>query len=368
MFSAAFFIILPEISQALALTNTQVGIMATARSSIGSLVNLPAGFLADRFNHRWGMLLGLCMAALGLFTFLMGAVNGYWPILIASTLAGAATSLWHPAAISALARQFPERKGFALSLHGSGGSVGEAVGPILTGALLLLISWQAVLQLSLVPALLTAGAVWFLLRNLRSDEQSVLTVAGYLHSLRMLFRNKPLLVLLLVMAAYSAGQSSVATFLPIYLRIDLAHSSIETAAFLSASQIAGVVSQPFMGLFSDRFGRLQVLVPCLLTLAAGITAIALVPSGPALFLTVVLMGAFQFPLMALFLASAMDMVPREVQGTTTSLVFGSSFVFSSVAPGIAGVIADEYGVRAVFIYAAAIVVVAGVLLAAKGRR
>jgi MFS family permease len=88
----------------------------------------------------------------------------------------------------------------------------------------------------------------------------------------------------------------------------------------------------------------------------------------ALFFTVIVMGAFQFPLMALFLASAMDLVPREVQGTTTSLVFGSSFVFSSVAPGIAGVIADEFGVRAVFFYAAAIVVVAGTLLAVKGKR
>lgn len=367
LFNASFFIILPEISTALALTHTQVGVMATARSSFGSLTNLPAGFLADRFNNRWGLVLALCMLLLGLFTFLMGIVEGYWPVLITSAIAGAVISFWHPAAISALARQFPDRKGFALSLHGSGGSVGEALGPILTGALLLLISWQAVLQVSLLPALVTALAVWFLLRNLRSDEAGVLSLGAYLLALRVLFGNRVLFVLLLVMAAYSAGYSSVATFLPIYLRIDLAHSSIETAAFLSGAQVAGVISQPLMGLLSDRFGRLAVLAPCLLILAAGITAIALAPPGVSLFVTVVLMGAFQYPLMALFLATAIDHAGQQVQGTTTSLVFGSSFLFSSIAPGIAGVLADEFGVRAVFFYAAGIVLAAGALLALKGR-
>ena len=367
VFNASFFIILPEITAALHLTNTQVGIMATARSSIGSLTNLPAGFLADRFSNHWGMVLGLCMAALGVFTFLMGALRGYWAILIVSTIAGAATAFWHPAAISALSRQFPERKGFALSLHGSGGSIGEALGPLVAGTLLLVLAWQAILQLSLLPALVTAAVVWLLLRNVRSAGAGALTLHHYLRSLRLLVSNRGLLTLLLGMAAYSAGYSSVATFLPIYLRLDLDYSSFETAAFLSSSQVAGIVSQPFMGLLSDRLGRRVVLVPCLLLLSAGIIAMGMAPPGLPLFVTVVLMGAFQFPLMALFLASAMDLVDPEVQGTTTSLVFGSSFLFSSVAPGVAGVLADELGVAAVFYYGAAIVVAGAALLRLKGK-
>jgi hypothetical protein len=43
MFSASFYIVLPEIRTDLGLSNTAVGIMATARSSVGSLTNLPAG-------------------------------------------------------------------------------------------------------------------------------------------------------------------------------------------------------------------------------------------------------------------------------------------------------------------------------------
>ena len=367
MFSASFYVLLPEITTALHLSNTAVGIMATARSSVGSITNLPAGFLADRFASHGGPVLGLSMATLGVFHFLMGTLDGYWPLLLASTVAGAATSFWHPAAISALSRQFPERRGFALSLHGSGGSIGEATGPIITGALLLILSWQGVLQASLLPALATAIAVWVLLRSLRRTSAGSLTLGHYLRALRLLVGNKPLLVILLVTAGYSATQGAVSTFLPIYLRLELGHSSIETASFLSAAQVAGIVSQPFMGLLSDRFGRRAVLGPSLVALAAGILSIALVPPGLPLVIAVVLMGAFQFPLMALFLASAMDVVAVEVQGTTTSLVFGSSFLFSSVAPGIAGVLADAFGVRVVFGYAAGMALASAGVLAA-GRR
>ena len=41
-----------------------------------------------------------------------------------ATLGGMAITFWHPAAISALSRRFPERRGFAISLHGTGGSIG----------------------------------------------------------------------------------------------------------------------------------------------------------------------------------------------------------------------------------------------------
>lgn len=54
----------------------------------------------------------------------------------------------------------------------------------------------------------------------------------------------------------------------------------------------------------------------LLCLGMGVADVGSVPAGWPLVATIVFMSAFQFPLMALFLGSAMDMVGQELQATT----------------------------------------------------
>ena len=149
----------------LSLSNTSVGFLNTARSFAGSGSNVPAGFVADRFSNHWGRILGLAMIVIGIFQFIMGSVDAYWPILLCAMVVSVATSFWHPPAIAALSLRFARQRGFAISLHGSGGSIGEALGPILVGTLLGFLTWQAIMHLSLAPAVLTGVVVWFLMRN-----------------------------------------------------------------------------------------------------------------------------------------------------------------------------------------------------------
>ena len=55
------------------------------------------------------------------------------------------------AAISTLGRRFPERKGLALSFHGMGGNFGEALAPLVIGALLTVFTWRTVVVANFVP-------------------------------------------------------------------------------------------------------------------------------------------------------------------------------------------------------------------------
>lgn len=362
MYNAAFFIILPEIQRDLDLSNTAVGTLSTARSIAGSTANLPAGFVADRFSRHWPAILGLAMIAVGVFQFAMGSVASFGLIIVTSTIVGAAISFWHPPAIAALSQRFAHRRGLAIALHGTGGSVGEMLGPVIAGVLLSYFAWRAVLQISIVPAVTTGIVVWVLLRKMQGQTSGNLTMTAYFTSLRTLFRSRPLLTVLLVTGGFSMVQGAVATFLPLYLRNDLGYERIETGLLLSAAQVGGIVSQPVMGFLSDRFGRRQVLMPALLCLGAGVAAVGSVPPGWPLVVTIVFMGAFQFPLMALFLASAMDIVGQDLQATTVSLVFGAGTIFGSFSPALAGFLADRYGVGAVFPYAATVAIIAAALL------
>ena len=242
-----------------------------------------------------------------------------------------------------------------ISLHGSGGSVGETLGPVIVGALLTVLVWQKVLQWSLVPAVATGVLVWLLMLRERGQSAGELTAASYLAAMRLLLRNRAFLVLLVVTAAFSASQGGFITFLPNYLQFELGYSQFVMASFISLARVGGIVSQPVLGLLSDRLSRRAVVLPSMLCLSAGMLAVSMVPPGWPLVVAITFTGAFEFPLMALLLATAMDMVKEEVQGTTVSLVFGTAFLFGSLSPTLAGLLADAFGVQAVFIYSAAII-------------
>ena len=270
MYASGFLLILPEMRLGLALSNSDLGTLATARNLAGSLMNLPAGFLADRSSKQWPMILGITMISIGTLQFIMGTVSSYWPIVICAIFAGASISLWHPAAIAALSQRFADRRGLVISLHGTGGSIGEALGPLVVGGALLWLVWQTVLQASLFPALIGGGLVWWLMRNVQGQGTGTLTMQDYVASLKLLFRTRGLQTVLIVTGLYSFAQGGFVTFLPVYLRIDLEYSTFQAAAFIAAAQVSGIISQPIMGWLSDRFGRAMVLAPSLMLLGIGI--------------------------------------------------------------------------------------------------
>ena len=364
LMNSAFFVLLPEIKLGLGLTNAGVGTISAVRNIAGGLVNAPAGFAADRYQSQGATTLGITIILVGIFTAAMGYVNSLTSAVIVATLGGMAITFWHPAAISALSRRFPERRGFAISLHGTGGSIGEAMGPLAVAGLILLIGWRVVFLSIGIPSVLGGVVVWLLLRRVWDKQTgSRTTVVSYVGSLRRLVTNRHILIIMVMVMLYGGAQSALFTFLPIYIREDVGYSPSVMNLFIAAMQVSGIFSQPAMGYLSDRYGRKQVLLPGLLGLTVTTLGISVVPAGVPLFLTIVFMGMFQFPLMSLFLASATDVAGEDVQGTVVSLVFGATIIVAGISPYVGGLLADAYGTAVVFRYGAGLGALAALVLA-----
>ena len=361
LFSAAILVLLPELKIGLGLTNTQIGTLATVRSIAGGVANLPAGFMADRFAPQRAEILGASIAFVGVFAFMLGASPNYWLALFAMALFTIAITFWHPAAISSLSRNFENRRGFAIALHGAGGSIGEALGPALTGLLLVYVGWRIVLQGMIVPGILCGVLIWLLLRPIPTGEDSSSKISEYLVSMIGLIRNGRLLLVLLFAGGFAGGQGTIMTFLPIYLREDFGVSPLAVGLYLSLAHVGGIVSQPLLGLASDRFGRKAILAPSLGILGLAALGLYFAPQGILFGLVVLIMGIFLFPLMAILLASASDLVEGNMQATTVSLVFGAGIVVSGFMPAIAGIIADAVNVKATFLLGFGVLVVTSLL-------
>ena len=122
-------LVLPEIKVELNLSFSQFGWLGSAQALAWWLATMLGGYLGDRFTGRTAIFLGLTMVLIGFSQFVVGFVNNYWILLAAMLLIGGAPAMFHPFAIGELSRRFPDRRGFAVSLHGMGGMTGEVLGP-----------------------------------------------------------------------------------------------------------------------------------------------------------------------------------------------------------------------------------------------
>ena len=355
-------ILLPEMKIGLGLSATQLGSLAFSRQATGWVTTMAAGYLGDRFANRAALMLGVSLTLMGVGYLAAGYAGTYWAMFGVMLLAGIGPALYHPPAIGALSRRFPDRRGFALSLHGTGGSVGEVLGPIVTAGVLVLLVWQDVLKVSLFPALIAALAIWVMMRSVPGVVPGTASTRAYLASLAALARKRALLLMILVTALRSMGQSAVVVFLPVYLREDLEYSAARVALYISMGQVVGIGAQPVMGFLSDRIGRKAVLLPAVVCLGLLYAALRFAEPGPQLVLTILVTGAFTYSLHSLFMAAAMDIAEGEVQSTVVSVVYGASFL-GTLSPIFAGVVADSFGHAEAFLYGGALVLLSAVVLA-----
>ena len=362
MYIAGFqAVLLPEIKLGLNLSSTQVGTMATVQqfSSWGSTVT--SGYIGDRFVSKTAFMLGLSLALIGISYFILGIAASYSILLPAMLLVGLGPSIYHPPAIGALSRRFVKRRAFYISMHGAGGSVGEAAGPLIAGGLIAVLYWRDVLQLAMIPAFITAFAMWTLLKNESSGNAGASSLKEYLGSFKQLLKIRAIQMIYAATAFRTVGQATTMVFLPIYMREDLGYSAFLAGAYISMAQVVGIGSQPLMGALTDRIGYKRVLVPALIAFALLLLLVPIADGKLQLGIVVLLLGTFLFSLHAILIASATELADESMQATTVSLIYAASFV-GALAPTVAGVLTDAYGFSSTFLFAAVLVALSAVIL------
>jgi FSR family fosmidomycin resistance protein-like MFS transporter len=356
-------LIMPEIKIGLGLSRAQYGSLGTASSIAWWASTMVAGYLGDRFTNRAGIMLAIALGLMGGTYFVAGFAPNYTTMLVVMFLAGIGPALFHPPAIGELSRRFPDRRGFAVSLHGMAANIGEVLGAPTVAVFLTFMVWRDLLKVSAGPALLAAFAILILMPSRRGETRSeVSSIGGYFTSLVSLLNNRVLLLLIVATALRSVGEGAVGGFLSLYMRDDLKYSVTTVAIFLSAAQIAGVVSQPVMGYLSDKIGRKPVLVTGTGLVMLSAFALSVARSGVQLFLAVLVKGAFSFSLHHIFVAAALDAGRGAAQSTVVSLIYGAGFL-GTFSPYIAGLISDHYGIHSAFVFGGSVLILPTVLLA-----
>jgi len=360
----SFSVMLPAVRESLGISPLEIGAIITAREVASGLASLPGGVISDRLRRYWGAVLAVCMAGFGLGWLLIGLSPLYPLLILGMVVLSIANSVWHLPAMASLSERFSRRRGAALAIHGIGGNLGDVAGPVATGFLLGLLTWQRVISIyAVAPLLLAVLTVWAFRRIGRdrapdreapADPAAEGDLKAQMAVTMEVLKNVSLWRINLVAGLRGMCYAVYTTFLPLYFAEELGLSSKAVGFHLALLFAIGVVVSPVMGYLSDRLGRKPVLVPMLL--GSCVLSVMLPIFGHGIMLTVIvaLLGLFLRSDYSLLAAAILDLAGSRMVATLLGVLSFSRFVMAAVSPLIAGAIYQTLGVHATLYYVAAL--------------
>jgi MFS transporter, FSR family, fosmidomycin resistance protein len=365
-YPATFYLLLPLIGHELGLSYVQIGSILTCQATAGALSNVPGGMLVDSIDRK-GLLMALSLFWVGAPYLLMGFSHQYWMLLGCAALVGMGNNLWHPTAIPLLAKRFPERRGLVVSIHGMGGNVGDAVAPLVVGAMLSVLSWRNVMVLNVIPGVMMSCVILLSLGRMQFHNPHVAPggaagVGQRLRDFRQLLGNRTLLMLSAGGGFRAMTQSTLLTFLPVFLAREMGFSSILIGGCMFGMQVAGFTAAPIAGHLSDKMGRRRIIMSSMATSGVILLFMAIAGRSPAFVFLVAFLGFFLFAIRSVMQAWLLDATPPSMSGTSIGIMFGTQAIGAAIGPITGGILADHFGLIATFYFLAFTIVAANMFI------
>jgi FSR family fosmidomycin resistance protein-like MFS transporter len=349
--------LLPLLIPTLHLSLASAGVLQMCLQMSGSVSQLAFGRVADRWHPRTLLVVGP-VASVAILS-LIGLPTRAWmlgAILIVGGLGGAA---FHPPAAALVHRLSTERKGFAMSVHITGGSLGFSLGPLLFAPLVQQFGLK-VTPLFMVPGLAALG-LW-LPRLPRMEALHATHENSSVAELRPFA--KPLTLLYLIVVLRTLTSLSFSTFMPVMLTrrgLSMGEAGVIAAIFLFATSVGGFLG----GALADRFGAKRIIIASLVG-AAPFLGIAPLLTGWT-FVAVVAVGGFLLQSTLPVNVTFAQVIAPISAATVSSLMMGFAWGTGGVSVPLVGLLADRTGIEhALVIMSVLPLVAAGLALPLPG--
>ncbi|HZP33666.1 MAG TPA: MFS transporter [Candidatus Acidoferrales bacterium] len=353
----------PLIKNELKLSPSQLGILLSSFFWLYTLVQLPVGWLIDRFNVNWILAIGFFIWSAA--TGVTGILHGFTALLIVRLLLGIAESVAFPSYGKIFAHNFHEhQRGVANGVIGVGQSVGAAFASLAGGVIMSRFGWR--------PFFVVSGLIclpWCLgwLRWAPPAKSPIRGELGYSSgAIIEVLQQRSLWGISLATFCANYMLFLLLTWLPYYL-VQQRHFSLTLTGEISgAAFLIRAVTAFVSGRLSDRWisaGKSPTLVlKSLVCVGSGLSGCLLVPCAMAsdrvcvlLLFSAVACQGFATPH---FWNAAQALAGPRLAGTWTGLqVFISSFG-SILGPLLTGFVVQATGG---FVWAFALAAIAGLL-------
>lgn len=251
-----FNTVLPAIRDALSLTDTSVGLIATIFNLAFAIAVPVGGWMGDRFSRKWVVTLSVLFFSVA--TMFTGMATSFvWLIVLRSVATGGGEALFGPSNYSILAQYHTDTRALAMSIH----QTAYYVGVILAGWLAGLIADKAGWRWSFL-IFGGIGILWGILMVFRLDnrppsisskESGEMAKPGFLDGFKAVFTTPTALMLTIGFSGLIFVITGFMTWVPAYLQEEFGQSQAE-AGFNSMfwTYVAAFVGILLAGSLSDR--------------------------------------------------------------------------------------------------------------------
>ncbi len=325
--------LLPLIVRRLDLTLTGVGLLVSTVTLVSQLSQPLFGYLGDRTGRRVLAIAGPLLTTLSMSW--LGLVGSYELLLVTVLLGSIGTAVFHPQG-AALAGSLAGRRGTAMAIFTSGGSVGYGVGPVLVIAIVSLFG----LRFTWLSVGIGLAATAFLLASVPRSIGRPAAAEGRPRAAGPRRWLVPLMLLYSVVMLRAGTAILFTTFIPLLMERRGAALILGGWALLGFS-LSGAVGGLLGGPLSDRLGRRAVTVGGL-ALAGPAIFLFLRADGLAAAALLLLSGVCLFSALPVNIVMAQELRPNHAS-TVSGLVMGFAWGIGGLATTLLGALADRWG-------------------------
>ena len=345
------YILVPFLSEELGLSYAEAGAVFSAMAIASFAVNIGSGAIVDLTGRRV-VVLGFGLAGCAMAMLGIGLVPSLLGLTVGAIIIGGANNLWHPAAFSFLSGRFPNNRGFAISVHGMGANIGDAVGPLAAGALMMWLGWQSAAIVNGLPMLFFAVLIVVFINRDESggteEPSQSADLSNYFRGIWALFKQRAVFGVCLLAGLRTMTQNGIYVFLPFYLKDVMGMEAALIGLVWAIMQIGGMISGPVAGTWSDTIGRRPLVIAGLIATAATLFVLNIFENQAVFVAFIAFLGFSLFAVRPVVHAWMMDLAPAHLRGGATNLVFGSQSALRMLIPLVGGVMADSWGLGSVF--------------------
>jgi len=369
-----FNTVLPAIRDALDLTDTSVGLIATLFTLAFAVFVPIGGWLGDRFSRKWVVTISVLFFSIAtMFTGMAGSF--LMLVLLRSIATGGGEALFGPSNYSILAQYHTETRARAMSIH----QTAYYVGVILAGWLAGLIADRLGWQYSFV-VFGGIGILWGILLIFRLNDkpvESAETVPSaeskprFFDGFKAVFTTPTALTLTIGFSGLIFVITGFMTWVPAYLQEEFSQTQAE-AGFNSMfwTYVAAFAGVLLAGTLSDklaaRFGNKYRMFLQALGLVAGAFFLLFMKGGGSLLVLYLCFAGWGF-FRAFFDANTYavlyDVTPPRLHASCASVMGMTGFAVGALAPVILGAMKQNLGsLNSAFPILALIWLVCGILM------
>ncbi|MEZ5798672.1 MAG: MFS transporter [Paracoccaceae bacterium] len=337
----------PLLKENLALSFTQIGLITFVFQGTASLLQPLIGLYTDRRPLPYAMAAGMASTGTGLI--LLANAASFALVLLSVALIGLGSAIFHPEASRIARLAAGMRPGFAQSLFQVGGNAGSALGPLAAAFVVLQrgqasIEWFAAVALAGMLVLYGVGRWYVAVGSHRAAARKSRVRASAPLPRGTVRRGMALLMLLIFSKfVYTVSISSYYTFYLIeQYGLSKSQANLCLFVFLAAVAAGTIIGGPI----GDRIGRRRVILWSILGILPLTLALPWLPLVPGVLVAALagLMLASAFPAMIVY---AQDLMPLNT-GMVAGLMFGLAFGIAAIGAAALGVLADQWGIVAVY--------------------